>query len=97
MQVIATPLVGDLNSDGGLDLAYNVVWSSIVGSGGAPPQLKVFAFSLEDRYRQIMGAEPQDKTFVNFDSFLSADAQPWNKYMGRYGNNTYYHKDTTFS
>ena len=77
-------------------MAYSVVWSSIVSGGRVAPELKVFAFTLEDRYNQMMGAGLQGKKLVTFDTFLSADKQPWGRYMGRYGNNTY-HKDNTFS
>ena len=92
-QVISTPAVGDFDSDGRLDVAYSVVWSSIVPGGmGTIPQFKVFAFTLEERYRQIGGGdnEVKDQKVVDFELFLPADQQPWNRYMGRYGNNTYH-------
>ena len=95
-QVIATPAVGDFDSDGRLDVAYSVVWSSISpGSVGAVPEFKVFAFTLEERYRQmVVGHSGDDEVkgqkIVDFESFLPADQQPWNRYMGHHGNNTYH-------
>lgn len=93
-QVIASPAIGDFNSDGRLDVAYSVVWSSIV-PGGTVPELKVFAFTLEERYRQTVGVtddneEGKGQKVVNFESFLPADQQPWSRYMGRHGNNIYH-------
>lgn len=92
-QVISTPAVGDFDSDGRLDVAYSVVWSSVVPGGmGTVPQFKVFAFTLEERYRQISGGDDKvkDQKVMDFESFLPADQQPWNRYMGRHGNNTYH-------
>ena len=90
VQVIASPAVGDFNSDGRLEVAYSIVWSSVFPGGfGAVPQLKVFAFTLEDRYRQVMEEEVRRQNLVDFDKFLPADQQPWNKYMGRHGNSVF--------
>jgi hypothetical protein len=98
--VIGTPAVGDFDSDGRLDVAYSVVWSSIAPDGlGAIPELKVFAFTLEERYRRQMMAvapsgdgEVKGQKVVDFESFLPADQQPWNRYMGHHGNNVYHRK-----
>ena len=92
--MVATPAVGDFNSDGHLDVAYSVVWGPAFPDGqGGPPEVKVFAFSLEDRYTQLtVGEEVKGQNIVDFNSFLPADRQPWNRYMGRHGNNVY-HRD----
>ena len=89
LQVIGTPAVGDFDCDGRLDVAYSAVWSSITPDGeDTTPELKVFAFTLEERYTIV---DPGgSETVVNFESFLPADQQPWNRYMGRHGNNVYY-------
>ena len=90
--MIASPAVGDFDSDGRLDVAYSVVWSSISPGGlGTVPELKVFAFTLEERYRQVMGVgeEVKGQNVVDFNSFLPANQQPWNRYMGRHGNSVY--------
>ena len=95
MQVVATPAVGDFNSDGRLEVAYSVVWSSAFPSWSeAAPQLKVFAFTLEDRFRQLMEEEVISQTLVDFDKFLPADQQPWNRYMGHRGNSVFTRKDS---
>ena len=89
--MIASPAVGDFDSDGRLDVAYSVVWASAFQSElETAPELKVFAFNLEDRYSQLMGEEVKGQKLVDFDSFLLADHQPWNRYMGRHGNNVYH-------
>ena len=54
---------------------------------GAVPMTTVFTFTLEDRFNELNG-EVKGQV-LNFDLFLPADQQPWNKYMGRYGNNTF--------
>ena len=91
--MVATPAVWDFNSDGHLDVAYSVVWgSAFPGGTETPPELKVFAFTLEDRYTELMGEEVKGQSLVDFDSFLPADRQPWNRYMGHHGNNVY-HRD----
>ena len=90
--MIGTPAVGDFDSDGCLDVAYSVVWSSV--GFGIMPKFKVFAFTLEERYRQVVVAigdeEVKDQKVVDFESFLPVDQQPWNRYMGHHGNNVYY-------
>ena len=82
MQIVGSPAIGDLNSDGHLEISYGVVWAPI--TFGAVPTLKVFTFTLEDRFRNVYGLSSAD-----FDLFLPAEQQPWNRYMGRHGNNTY--------
>ena len=94
--MIASPAVGDFDSDGRLDIAYSVVWSSISPGGmGTVPEFKVFAFTLEERYRQMVvgpngDKEAKDQKVIDFELFLPADQQPWSRYMGRHGNNTYH-------
>ncbi len=91
--MIGTPAVGDFDSDGRLDVAYSAVWSSITPNNeDAIPELKVFAFTLEERYRMIADPNPEVKgeAVVDFESFLPANQQPWNRYMGRHGNNVYH-------
>ena len=97
--MIASPAVGDFDSDGRLDVAYSVVWSSITTGGVGPvhvPELKVFAFTLEERYKHMKvgpgsgDEEVKGQKVVDFESFLPANQQPWNRYMGRHGNNMYH-------
>jgi hypothetical protein len=91
--MIGTPAVGDFDSDGRLDVAYSAVWSSITPNDeDTIPELKVFAFTLEERYKKIAGRDPEVKgeAVVDFESFLPADQQPWSRYMGRHGNNVYH-------
>ena len=95
--MIGTPAVGDFDSDGRLDVAYGVVWSSLTPAGlGAIPELKVFAFTLEERYRQVVATsrdeEVKGQKIVDFESFLPVDQQPWSRYMGHHGNNTYHRR-----
>ena len=86
--MIGTPAVGDFDSDGRLEVAYSAVWSNIVpDSEDTIPELRVFTFTLEERYKMIV--DPEVKDAVDFESFLPANQQPWNRYMGRYGNNVY--------
>ena len=93
LQVIGTPAVGDFDSDGRLDVAYSAVWSNIVpDSEDTTPELKVFAFTLEERYKMIADPKVKGEAVVDFESFLPADQQPWNRYMGRYGNNVYHRR-----
>ena len=84
MQVTGTPVVGDFNSDGRLDISYSMIWRP--ATFGAVPMTTVFTFTLEDRFNELYRPNAE---VVNFDLFLPADQQPWNKYMGRYGNNTF--------
>lgn len=95
--MIGTPAVGDFDSDGRLDVAYSVEWSSVTQDGeDTIPELKVFAFTLEERYKQMIvgpgggDEEVKGEKLVDFESFLPADQQPWNRYMGRHGNNVYH-------
>ena len=95
--MIGTPAVGDFDSDGHLDVAYSVVWSSVAPGGlGTIPEFKVFTFTLEERYRQLVATsgdkEVKDQKVVDFESFLPVDQQPWNRYMGYHGNNTYHRR-----
>ena len=96
--MIGTPAVGDFDSDGCLDVAYSVVLSSIThGDQRTTPEFKVFAFTLEERYRQVVGTsrdeEVKGRKVVDFELFLPVDQQPWNRYMGHHGNNTYHRRD----
>jgi hypothetical protein len=89
--VIGTPAVSDFDSDGRLDVAYSAVWSSITPNDeDTIPELKVFAFTLEERYKMIAGPEVKGEVVVDFELFLPADQQPWNRYMGCHGNNVYH-------
>ena len=95
--MIGTPAIGDFDSDGCLDVAYSVVLSSITsGDRRTTPEFKVFAFTLEERYRQLVvigDEEVKDQKIVDFELFLPVDQQPWNRYMGHHGNNTYHRGD----
>ena len=88
---MATPAVGDFDGDGRLDVAYSIVWSPLVVEVYVP-EFKVFAFTLEERYREIMGEDEQEFV-VDFKSFLPANQQPWSRYMGRYGNGVYQRRE----
>ena len=95
--MVGTPAVGDFDSDGCLDVAYSVVWSSITPADlGATPEFKVFAFTLEERYRQLVATsgdeEVKGRKVMDFESFLPVDQQPWNRYMGHHGNNIYHRR-----
>ena len=96
--MIGTPAIDDFDSDGCLDVAYSMlVWSSIApGDRRTTPEFKVFAFTLEERYRQLVAIgdeEVKDQKAVDFKLFLPVDQQPWSRYMGHHGNNTYHRRD----
>ena len=75
-------------------MTYSVVWASpVAGKVGVLPELKVFGFTMEERYTQVVGEEVKGRNLVDFKSFLPADQQPWSRYMGRYGNNVYHRED----
>ena len=88
-QVIGTPVIGDFNLDGHLDISYSVMWRP--ATFHAVPMTTVFTFTLEDRFNELYqpDGEVKGQVAVNFDLFLPSDRQPWNKYMGCYGNNTF--------
>lgn len=92
VQIIASPAVGDFNLDGHLDVSYGIVWTPVMSVN--VPMLKVFTFTLEDRFRQVYQQEEKVKgqPLVDFDEFLPADQQPWNRYMGHHGNSTFSRK-----
>lgn len=73
--VVGTPLLRDLNSDGRLDIMYDVVWSA-----AALSQLLVVASDLEVLFERAYG-----KGILDFDTFLPPGKQPWTQYMGRDG------------
>jgi hypothetical protein len=71
-------------------VAYSA-WSSITPNDkDTIPGLKVFAFTLEERYKMTAGPEVNGRAIVDFESFLPADQQPWNRYMGHHGDNVYH-------
>ena len=89
LQAIGTPVVGDFNADSHLEVSYSVVWQAALY--GAAPVTKVFTFTLKDRFKELyqLHGEVKGQELVNFDLLLPSDWQPWNKYMGRYGNNRF--------
>ena len=75
-EMLGTPLVGDLNSDGRLDIMYNVVWST----KDTPTRTLVVATDLETMFEKTYG-----KGILDFDSFQPSGEQPWTQFMGRDG------------
>ena len=92
--MIGTPAIGDFDSDGRLDIAYSMVWlSTTLNSEDTTTDLKVFAFTLVERFKKMVvgpGGGSKGLKVMDFESFLPADQQPWNRYMGCHGNNVYH-------
>ena len=77
-----TPLLlGDFDGDGQLDISYEIVWSC---SNTVLPKMLLVASSLEVLFVKTYGNET-----LNFDEFLSPSEQPWTRYMGRKGDNSF--------
>ena len=79
--IYTTPLLGDFNNDGRLDVNYVIVWGS--GYEGAFKTLLVTS----DLERLFVGA--YGKEILNFERFLAPTEQPWTQYMGQKGDNVF--------
>ena len=79
--IYTTPLLGDFNNDGRLDVNYVIVWGS--GYEGAFKTLLVTS----DLERLFVGA--YGKEILDFERFLSPAEQPWTQYMGQKGDNVF--------
>lgn len=77
IHTVGTPLLTDLNSDGRLDIVYDVIWSPAMA---VPPQMLVVATDLEVLFKSAYGSQ-----ILDFESFLPPEEQPWTKYMGKEG------------
>lgn len=80
-QIFTTPLLGDFDQDGRLDITYNIVWSA---SEYTPPRYLLAASDLESLFEEAYGTE-----ILDFDNFLPLEDQPWTEYMGAEGNNVF--------
>ncbi len=76
-----TPLLGDFDHDGQLDIVYIVAWSSLYTQS---MKTLVVASNLE---RLFVGA--YGKGILDFDTFLPFSQQPWTQYMGRHGDSVF--------
>ena len=79
--IYTTPLLGDFNSDGRLDIAYLVVWTMTIS---VAPRMIIVASDLEEMFVKVYGTE-----ILDFGTFLPPEEQPWTQYMGRTGNNIF--------
>ena len=89
----ATPVLGDVNGDGHLDVALAVQHSAVHVRIPAisyffinyyESQMTVTMDTLEDLVVETYG-----EGAVDFSQFLPADQQPWTRYMGRNGDGVY--------
>lgn len=79
--LFTTPLLGDFDLDGQLDIVYIVAWSSAYLQSF---KMLVVASNLE---RLFVGA--YGKGILDFDTFLPFSQQPWTQYMGRHGDSVF--------
>lgn len=79
--IFTTPLLGDFDLDGQLDIAYIVTWSSAYMQSF---KTLVVASNLERLFEGAYG-----KGILDFDSFLPFSQQPWTQYMGRHGDSVF--------
>ena len=86
-EIYTTPLLGDFDHDGQLDVVYVIVWSA--------------GYNMDSFKTQVVGA-PWEKLFVggygteilDFDTFLPPSEQPWTQYMGHKGDSVFTLSDT---
>ncbi len=79
--LFTTPLLGDFDLDGQLDIVYIVAWSSAYFQAY---KTLVVASNLERLFVRAYG-----KGILDFDTFLPFSQQPWTQYMGRHGDNIF--------
>ena len=79
--LFTTPLMGDFDHDGQLDLTYIVTWSSAYLQAF---KTLVVASNLEELFVGAYGKE-----ILDFDSFLPISQQPWTQYMGKNGDSVF--------
>lgn len=89
---MTTPIIGDFNNDGRLDVAATVGYDGMPDESYRfsilhPSNMSVQVFNIEDRLTETFG--PDIKNIVDFDSYLPVSKQPWKKYMGSAGNGIY--------
>ena len=85
--LISSPVIGDLNSDGKLEVVYVMMWKAADKDAPhtPPPSFTVHVAPLEERVGEVFGQEGVE--WVH--SFLPGDQQPWTRYMGSGGDNVY--------
>lgn len=86
--VVASPAIGDLNDDGKLEIVYLIVWGGADSEMGVelPPRFTIYVDTLEDRVKDVFGEEGVQWV----KKFLPRGQQPWTRYMGAGGDNTYH-------
>ena len=85
--VPSTPSISDLNKDGQLEVAYAMIWGGSDSQFGTnlPPRIKVYAFTLREKVREVYGEEGDGWV----QHLLPSDKQPWPRYMGGSGDNIF--------
>ena len=85
--IASSPVIGDFNSDGRLEVAYVIVWGGVDSNMGTnmPARFKVYVATLEDSVSEVFGEEGVQWA----RKFLPGGQQPWTRYMGTGGDNVY--------
>ena len=86
--VPSTPVIGDLNGDGRLEVAYVMIWGGADSNRGdnLPPRVRVYVFTLEERVREVYGEAAAEWV----SRLLPPETQPWTRYMGATGDNVFH-------
>lgn len=79
--IFTTPLIGDFNTDGRLDVCYTIAWGGLTGDA-----FKVLLVT-SDLERLFVGA--YGKEILDFETFLPPKRQPWTQYMGVRGDGVF--------
>lgn len=79
--LFTTPLLGDFDANGRLDVSYIVVWESAYD---AAFKTLLIASDLESLFTETYGKEVLD-----FETFFPLNKQPWTQYMGQKGDSVF--------
>ena len=87
--IVSTPVIGDVDGDGRLEMAYVVAWEGSTHESHVPLRFTVYVETLDKMLEEAWG-EGEGGRWVQ--GALPEGQQPWTRYMGAHGDNIYHRK-----